>query len=318
VDGGSRRSARCWATSGTSEIVVWNKRELFRDPVTKKRRSRLRPEKEWIRNTVPELRVVSDHLWTAAQERHRKHRKDGRGGRPHDAAARPHLLTGLLRCGTCGASMSIVGVKKKNGRSYPSLGCSANRSKGDAICPNARTASEKQADAAVLQGLIEYVESGAFEAWLDEVVRAEEATRRSGKSSEVAELEADLRKQEGRVEKVGRALLEVGASDYLKAALRQEEEKLRGLRQKLAAAVQRQPAPELKLDVESVAAVMRNLSEVASSDPLEARRVMAEVVASVVLRFTADGPEAEVTLRNETAALAGGRVLAKTGCGGRI
>jgi hypothetical protein len=45
--------------------------------------------------------------------------------------------------------------------------------KGDAICPNARTVSEKQADAAVLQGLIEYVESGAFEAWLDEVVRAD-------------------------------------------------------------------------------------------------------------------------------------------------
>lgn len=37
---------------------------------------------------------------------------------------------------------------------------------------------------------------------------------------------------------------------------------------------------------------------------------MAELVESVVVRFTADGPEAEVTLRNTTAALAGGRVLA--------
>lgn len=127
-----------------------------------------------------------------------------------------------------------------------------------------------------------------------------------------------MRKQEARVEKVGRTLLEVGASDYLKAALRQEEERLRDLRQNLAAAVQRQPPPEAKLDVTRVAAVMRNLSEVAASDPAEARRVMSEVVEAVVLRFTPEGPEAEVTLRNTTAALAGGRVLAKSGCGGRI
>lgn len=29
--------------------------------------------------------------------------------------------------------MSIVGQKRKNGRVYATLGCSANRSKGDAI-----------------------------------------------------------------------------------------------------------------------------------------------------------------------------------------
>jgi hypothetical protein len=324
--GYEKRAGRGWAKTQVRSmlrnerylgVVIWNKREFFRDPVTKKRRSRQRPEKEWIRNTVSELRVVSDDLWHAAQEKHRTHRKNGCGGRPHDAAARPHLLTGLLRCGTCGANMSVVGVKKKNGRSYPSLGCSANRSKGDVICPNARTVSEKQADAAVLQGLIEYVESGAFAAWLDEVVRAEEAARRSGKPPEVVELEADVRKQEARVEKVGRTLLDVGVSDYLRAALRQEEDKLRGLRQQLAAAIQRQPAPGAKLDVARVAAVMRNLSDVAASDPAEARRVMAEVVESVVLRFTEDGPEAEVTLKNETAAIAGGRLSAEsTGCGG--
>jgi hypothetical protein len=177
---------------------------------------------------------------------------------------------------------------------------------------NGRSVSEKKADAAALQGLIDYVESGAFEAWLDEVVRADEATRRGGKPPEVVELEADVRKQEARVEKVGRTLLDVGVSDYLRAALRQEEDKLRGLRLQLAAAVQRQPAPGAKLDVAEVAALMRNLSDVAANDPAEARRVMAEVVESVVLRSTSDGPEAEVTLKNETAALAHVRALAGT------
>ena len=92
---------------------------------------------------------------------------------------------------------------------------------------------------------------------------------------------------------------------------------MRGLRQQLAATVQRQPAPGEKLDVVRVVAVMRNLADVAASDPIEARRVMAEVVESVVLRFTDDGSEAEVTLKNETATIAGGRLGAESdGCGG--
>lgn len=67
-----------------------------------------------------------------------------------------------------------------------------------------------------------------------------------------------------------------------------------------------------------VAAVMRNLSDVAATDPAEARRVMSDVVESIVLRWTPEGPEAEVTLKNTTASIAGGRVLAKSGCGGAI
>ena len=88
--------------------------------------------------------------------------------------------------------------------------------------------------------------------------------------------------------------------------------------QQLAAAVQRQPPPEAKLDVAKVAAVMRNLSDVAATDPAEARRLMAEVVESAVLRCMPEGPEAEVTLKNTTASIAGGRVLAKSGCGGAM
>lgn len=154
--GYEKRAGRGWAKNQIHSmlrneryigIVVWNKREFFRDPVTKKRHSRLRPEKEWIRNESPELRIVSDEVWTATQDPHQTRSRGGQPGRPHDTAKRAHLLTGLLRCGTCGSGMSIVGTKTKHGRSYPSLGCSANRSKGDAICPNGRSVFEKRADA---------------------------------------------------------------------------------------------------------------------------------------------------------------------------
>lgn len=54
----------------------------------------------------------------------------------------------------------------------------------------------------------------------------------------------------------------------------------------------------------------------ADHDPEEARRVLAGVVEGIVLRATEDGYVAEVTLKNETAAIAGGRVLEKVSCGG--
>ena len=106
--------------------------------------------------------------------------------------------------------------------------------------------------------------------------------------------------------------------EYLRATLKLEEERLRVLRQKLAAALNTQVTPTEKIDVSRVSAVMNDLAAVAGTDPEAARRVLADVVESVVLTLSDEGYVAEVTLKNETAAIAGGRVLEKSGCGGRI
>ncbi len=67
-----------------------------------------------------------------------------------------------------------------------------------------------------------------------------------------------------------------------------------------------------------VATVMRDLAAVAATDPEEARRVLADVVESVVLRLAPEGYLPEVTVRNETAAIAGRRVLETASCGGLL
>lgn len=88
--GYEKRAGRGWAKTQVRSmlrnerylgVVVWNKREFFLDPVTKKRRSRLRPEKEWVKNVIPELRVVTDEVWAATQERHQTRSRGGRRGR---------------------------------------------------------------------------------------------------------------------------------------------------------------------------------------------------------------------------------------------
>ncbi len=61
---------------------------------------------------------------------------------------------------------------------------------------------------------------------------------------------------------------------------------------------------------------MRDLTAVADSNHEEARRVLADVVESIVLHPGPDGYDAEVTLKNETAAIAGGRLLERRSCWG--
>jgi site-specific DNA recombinase len=47
--------------------LVWNQREWHRDPNTGKRRSRPRPENEWVRVEAPDLRIIDDALWAKVQ-----------------------------------------------------------------------------------------------------------------------------------------------------------------------------------------------------------------------------------------------------------
>jgi site-specific DNA recombinase len=111
--------------------LVWNKQRYLKDPNTGKRLARINPESEWIVTNVPELRIVDDDLWHRVQgrlatirgsERVRKARakKFWLDRRPK------HLLTGLVICGNCGASLLAAG------KDY--LCCSAARRLG--TCKN--------------------------------------------------------------------------------------------------------------------------------------------------------------------------------------
>jgi site-specific DNA recombinase len=97
--------------------VRWNRRD------SSKKNRKIRPAKDWvvIENAVPE--IVSEELWERAQLKHSKTKI------PSRAQTSPHLLGGLLKCGNCGASLSIswAGYKENRHRVYR---CSDNKNKG--------------------------------------------------------------------------------------------------------------------------------------------------------------------------------------------
>jgi site-specific DNA recombinase len=124
--------------------LVWNKVKMVKDPDTGKRISRPNSAADRQITDVPHLCIVSQELFDAAQKRKQENRKL----RPHEHRRPRHMLSGLLRCGACGAGMSTNG-KDKSGRIR--IRCSAATESGS--CSEAKTFYLETVESAVLAGL---------------------------------------------------------------------------------------------------------------------------------------------------------------------
>ncbi len=117
-------------------LIVWNKSHFVKKPGTNKRLRRPRPESEWRKQERPELRIITEEIWGRVQQRiafvGEKYSHGNRPGLAHRAATSPNLLTGVMKCGHCGANLIIVTGRGKAG--HPRYGCPQNFSRG--VCSN--------------------------------------------------------------------------------------------------------------------------------------------------------------------------------------
>ncbi|MCK5275678.1 MAG: recombinase family protein, partial [Alphaproteobacteria bacterium] len=98
--------------------ITYNRQRFVKDPETGNRVSRPNPEHEWITKEVPHLRVIDAETWDTVQAI--KARYSSYEGNKRQTKKR--LLTGLVKCGCCGGSLTIVNRE----RYY----CSAKRERG--------------------------------------------------------------------------------------------------------------------------------------------------------------------------------------------
>src|SRR6516164_4719327 len=127
--------------------LVWNRQQFVKDPHTGRRRARPNPESAWIVEQVSHLGIVDDRLWERVKERQQETRSavltPDKGVRSERARRPRYLLSGLLRCGTCGGGFSKI--------SQTHYGCSTARNKG--TCANLLTLRRDVLEAKVLDGL---------------------------------------------------------------------------------------------------------------------------------------------------------------------
>ena len=127
--------------------IEWNRCSYVKDPKNGKRVARPNAKELWEIVEVPKLRILDDDLWESVKLRQRalsfEIRRNDSGNALNRAHRRRFLLSGLLKCGCCGAGFTIVAQDR--------YGCAARRSKG--TCDNNVTVSRQEIEERVLGGL---------------------------------------------------------------------------------------------------------------------------------------------------------------------
>lgn len=139
--------------------IVYNRQRFIKDPLTGLRQARPNPPSEWLEKDVPDLAIVPLELFEAAQARRGRYCLV-----TLDRRRRPkHLLSGLVSCGCCGASMIVVRDDR--------VGCSARINRK--MCDNRRTIRLAEIEQRILKVLQEHLLSPDVVATAIETYRIE-------------------------------------------------------------------------------------------------------------------------------------------------
>jgi len=119
--GSRKRENGVLSNHGMSASSLTTASHFIKDPTNGRRQARRNDRSNWMTAEIPELAIIDRELWEAAQARRRARLWQRRGPKG--------LLSGLLKCGVCGASYIIVTKDHPIGISGP-VGTSAHDANG--------------------------------------------------------------------------------------------------------------------------------------------------------------------------------------------
>lgn len=332
---------RGWAASAIHTILhnekyagmwVWNRTRFLKDPDTGRRRPVPRPPEEWVRQERPELRIVDPELWAAVQARLAfvSEAFGFRAGRPRGGRASTaysgYLLSGIVRCGACGARMvGQSGTRRKGARLYRSARyvCGFAASKGPAVCRHSVGYRRDRLEAALLgrfRGAMTAPMLDALAAMINERIAAaheEHAARADTLKAEVLQLEREAGN-------LVRFLAQGGESATVREELRVREDALRALRVELAELLGSAPSAPPRVHPTWIRGKLERLDTLVREDPTRAKaEILKHLDGELVLRplpSEAGERRAEIRGRAKLSGLLEGQeaVAQYLGCGGWI
>jgi len=111
---------------------IWRKTRRVRDPKTRQKKAVPNDPAEWKIIEMPELRLVSDELWNIVRQHFERIQLSANDAKNLKALASDNLLTGMIKCKTCGSNFVITSGGKEG-----KYGCSAHWRNGEQVCANA-------------------------------------------------------------------------------------------------------------------------------------------------------------------------------------
>ncbi len=297
------RVSQSWCVSSVRHIlknrrysgqIIWNTKRKVRVPGTGRRIYRRRPESEWVITPVPHLRIVTEELFASVERRFKITQKLwGAGvegtGLTRGQAKQVYLFSGLLICGECGGSITLVGGRAKTSRSE--YGCSLHTQRGDSVCKNDLRIQRQQLEDRLLAGLQHRV---LREDLIDYVIAGLQEEIRQRHSAFDSWLKA-LREEKQRIEVELKRLVEMIAtgsgSQSVMAAITEREARLREITNQ---AIEAGPGSVQEKLAELRAFAISRLNRLRDvlADPKaihEARALLAEQVGKFTLERVSEG-----------------------------
>lgn len=198
--------------------MIWNRVRMVKDPSTGRRISRVNDASEHETMDAPHLRIVDQEIFQAAQQR--KDRKE----HSLPVVRNRRILSGLLRCASCGGGMSIVGAD----RSGPRVMCSTHRE--SRTCDNHARYYIEKIEQKVLSSLrMQFADTEMVKAYVDAY---EEESRRVGADLKRNRASMERQLAEAKqaitrvVEKVAKGIIEDDDAAAILPGLRETRDKL--------------------------------------------------------------------------------------------
>lgn len=294
---------------------VWNRVRMVKDPSTGKRVSRENDPSEYEYSDAPHLRIVDDAIYEAARAR-----KEAVGGtRAKFAPRSKRMLTGLLKCASCGGALTTTSAD----RSGPRVMCSRYRESGS--CGNAGRYYVEKIEKDVVDRLREIFSDTAYiDTFLKEYeaeAKRVAAERRSGRAGKEAAL-ADVQQRIARViDQISRGQIEDDDVAAIMPGLRKERDAL-----KADLATEEPEANIVFLKpkaIERFKYVIERLTEILQNTdgtlPPEAGTMVREIVTAIVVHPRKPGADYRYEIRGKLSSIAGPELSAvEVVAGGRI
>ena len=281
---------------------VWNRTQNVFNFAEGKKSKRTRPQSEWIRQEVPDQRIVSDELWEKVQEVNRR-RGDGYakrlGGLNRSEASLQYLFSGVLYCGVCGHPYGVIGGKAPDVR----YGCPNYRFRK--TCTNRVTILRTRLERQLISALSKNLLHPALQQELAQQFRDQLKVAMEDEARLAIEAEANgprLKEQRSEIQRqaanIIHAISKHGISPLLSAELATLETRLAEIDQQLAAksAPKRRVFPAERIR-EFLQQSSQQFCDVLLSDPVRGKQEIQKRITKLVLtpRETPDGRRLEVT-----------------------
>ena len=240
------RVSRSWCTSSTRTVLtnerylgklIWNKKRKIRVPGTNRRVYRPRPKSEWVIVEAPHLRIVSDELWASVRRRFELvremwGREEGKPGLASGQQRQIYMFSGLLRCGECGGSITLVSGRRRNGAE--SYGCSMHQQRGESVCTNDLLIRRDDLEERLLRRLQETVLREEVIDYAVERLRQELDRRHDELRSELARMQDEKKQHETEIARLVEAIATGKGGPSLTEAIAEREKKIQRITDRLA------------------------------------------------------------------------------------